>query len=213
VVGGEVNHGSTAGAAAAVGEARRASVEPDEHLISHDLGISAVEVNHLFVDPPTVYAVLENAFAASQGWSADEHRRRLGRLTEAFAAEAAWNAYAWTRDAPSADAIVSPSADNRMIAEPYTKLCCSNLRVNQAAALLFTTVEGARAAQVPENQWLYPRGTAVCNHAVPVIQRADLSRSVVARTAGRRATSIRASRPPCRSPPGNWASPSSDSSR
>lgn len=190
VVGGEVNHASAAGAAAAVGEARRAAVEPDEHLVSHDLGVSAVEFNQMFVDPPTVYAVLENAFAASQGWTDAEHRRRLGALTEAFAAQAAGNAYAWNREAPAADAIVTPSADNRMVAEPYTKLCCSNMRVNQSAALLFTTVEQARAAQVPENQWLYPRGTAVCNHAVPVVQRSDLSRSSVVRWAGRRAMAL-----------------------
>lgn len=190
VVGGEVNHGSSAGAATAVGRARRAAVEPDEHLVSHDLGISAVEFNHLFIDPPTVYAVLENAYAASRGWTDEEHRRRLGALTAAFASIASWNAYAWQRDAPTADAIVEPSPENRMIAEPYTKLCCSNLRVNQAAALLFTTVEAARAAQIPENQWLYPRGTAVCNHAVPVIQRPDLSRSVVARRAGLRAMAL-----------------------
>ena len=190
VVGGEVNHASSTGAAAAVGEARRAAVEPDEHLVSHDLGISAVEFNQRFVDPPTVYAVLENAFAASEGWTEDEHRRRLGRLTESFAAQASWNAYAWNREALSANAIVTPSADNRMVAEPYTKLCCSNMRVNQSAALLFTTVADARAAQVPENQWLYPRATAFCNHAVPVVQRTDLSRSVVARTAGRRAMDL-----------------------
>jgi len=190
VVGAEVNHGSTAGAATAVGTARRATVEPDEHLIAHDLGVSAVEMNQLFIDPPTVYAVLENAFAAAQGWDEVQHRRRLGDLTEAFAGIAAWNAYAWQRDAPSAEDIVEPSAANRMIAEPYTKLCCSNLRVNQAAALLFTTVEDARAARIPENQWLFPLGTAFCNHAVPVVQRADPGRSVVARLAGHRAMAL-----------------------
>jgi len=190
VLGAEVNHGSTAGAAAAVGEARRATVEPDEHLVSHDLGISAVELNHLFVDPPAVYAVLENAFAAAQGWSADEHRRRLGALTEAFAAVAAGNPYAWERSAPTAVEIVAPSPGNRMIAEPYTKLCCSNLRVNQAAALLVTTVDRARAAGVPEDRWVFCHGSAFCNHAVPVVQRDDLSRSVVARFAGGRALAL-----------------------
>ncbi len=190
VVGGEVNHGSTAGAAGAVGEARRATVEPDEHLISHDLGISAVEMNHLFVDPPAVYAVLENAFAAARGWDDDEHRRRLGKMTEAFATVAAGNPQAWLREAPVAAAILEPSIENRMIAEPYTKLCCSNLRVNQAAALLLTTVEGARAANVSTDRWLFPRGTAICNHAVPVIRRCQVGGSVVARTAGRRALAL-----------------------
>lgn len=190
VVGAEVNHGSTAGAAGAVAETWRATVEPDEHLISHDLGISAVELNHLFVDPPTVYAVLENAFAARQGWDGAEHRQHLGALSEAFARVAAANPHAWRRDAPTAAAIVEPSADNRMVAEPYTKLCCSNLRVNQGAALLFATVERARAAGVPEDRWVFPRATAFCNHAVPVIQRADPSRSIVARWAGRRALEL-----------------------
>jgi acetyl-CoA C-acetyltransferase len=190
VLGAEVNHGSTDGAAAAVGAARRATVEPDEHLVSHDLGISAVEVNHLFVDPPTVYAVLENAFAAAQGWDADEHHRRLGALTEAFAAVAAGNPYAWERGAPSAAEIVDPSDGNRMIAEPYTKLCCSNLRVNQAAALLVTTVDRARAAGVAEDRWVFCHGSAFCNHAVPVVQRDDLSRSIVVRSAGNRALEL-----------------------
>jgi acetyl-CoA C-acetyltransferase len=186
VVGAEANHGSTGGAAAAVGAARQAVVEPDEHLVSHDLGLSPVELNHLFVDPPTVYAVLENAFAAAQGWDGDEHVRRLGALTESFAAVAAGNPYAWERGAPGADDIVRPSPDNRMIAEPYTKLCCSNLRVNQGAALLLTTVDRARAAGVPEDRWVFPLGSAFCNHAVPVVRRPELHRSIVARTAGRR---------------------------
>jgi acetyl-CoA C-acetyltransferase len=190
VLGAEVNHGSTARAAYAVGEARRATVEPDEHLVSHELGISAVEMNHLFVDPPAVYAVLENAFAATQGWSTEEHHDRLGALTESFAAVAAGNPYAWERGGPSAADIVDPSETNRMIAEPYTKLCCSNLRVNQAAALLLTTVEGARSAGVPEDRWVFCRGSAFSNHAVSVVQREDLSRSVVARFAGHRALEL-----------------------
>lgn len=190
VVGAEVNHGSSAGAAAAVGAARQAVAEPDEHLVSHDLGISPVEINHLFVDPPTVYAVLENAFAAAQGWSADEHHARLGALTESFAAVAAGNPYAWERGAPTAAEIVDSSDSNRMIAEPYTKLCCSNLRVNQAAALLLTTVDRARAAGVPEDRWVFCHGSAFCNHAVPVIRRPELHRSAVVRSAGRRALAL-----------------------
>jgi acetyl-CoA C-acetyltransferase len=141
-------------------------------------------MNHLFVDPPTVYAVLENAFAAAQGWSADEHHAHLGALTESFAAVAATNPYAWEQGAPTATEIVDPSDTNRMIAEPYTKLCCSNLRVNQAAALLLTTVERARAAGVPEDRWVFCQGSAFANHAVPVVQRPELHRSANIRAAG-----------------------------
>lgn len=190
VLGGEVNHGSTDGAAAAVGTARRAVAEPDEHLVSHDLGISPVELNHLFVDPPTVYAVLEDALGRARGDDADARRRRLAGVAGAFAAVAAGNPFAWDRSAPAGDAVVTPSDDNRMIAEPYTKRCCSNLRVNQAAALLLTTVDRARAAGVPEDRWVFAQGSAVCDHAVPVIRRVDLGGSVVARAAGRRALDV-----------------------
>jgi acetyl-CoA C-acetyltransferase len=190
VVGAEAHHGSTVGAAGAVAEARQATVEPDEHLVTHDLGISPVELNHRFVDPPTVYAVLEDAVARAQGDDDVAQRHRLGRLTESFAAVAAGNPYAWDRTAPSGAAIVEPSEGNRMVAEPYTKLCCSNLRVNQGAALLVTTVGRARAAGVDEEQWVFCRGSAVANHAVPVIRRAELHRSPVASGAGQRALEL-----------------------
>src|SRR4029450_4590333 len=49
VLGAEANHGSSAGAVGAVGEARRAAAEPDEHLTSQEFGVSAVEVNHRFL--------------------------------------------------------------------------------------------------------------------------------------------------------------------
>ncbi len=190
VLGGETAHGSTAGAVGAVGEARRATAEPDEHLISHDFGISAVEVNQRFLDPPVVYAVLEDAWARAQGWAPEEHRRRLGELWAGFARVAVDNPFAWDRSGPDAAGIVEPSADNRMIAEPYTKRCCSNLRVNQAVALLVTTVDEARSAGVPEDRWVFPQGSAVANHAVPVIQREGLGRSPNARCAGHRALAL-----------------------
>jgi acetyl-CoA C-acetyltransferase len=77
-----------------------------------------------------------------------------------------------------------------MIAEPYTKLCCSNLRVNQGAALLLTTVATARAAGVAEDRWVFCRGSSFCNDAVPVIQRPELHRSAVVRAAGGRALAL-----------------------
>ena len=63
VVGAEVAHGSTDGAAGSVVTARSAVSEPDEHLVSHDLGVSPLEVNNALYDPPTVYAVMESAWA------------------------------------------------------------------------------------------------------------------------------------------------------
>jgi acetyl-CoA C-acetyltransferase len=190
VVGGEVAHGPTDGAAGSVVAARGAVTEPDEHLVSADMGVSALEVQSALYEPPTVYAVMESAWAHSQGWDATEHRRRLGELWADFAAVAAENPYAWTTDAPTAAEIVEPSADNRMVASPYTKRCCSNLRVNQSAALVITTAEVARGLGVPADRWVFAHTGAVCNHAVPVVQRPDLARSAVAASAGHRALEL-----------------------
>ena len=190
VVGAEVAHGSTDGAAGSVVTARAAASEPDEHLVSHDLGVSPLEVSNALYDPPTVYAVMESAWAHGRGWDAAEHRRRLGGLWASFAAVAAANPVAWRTDGPDAAAIVDPSPDNRMVASPYTKLCCSNLRVNQAAALVVTTVATARGLGIPADRWVFPHGAAVCNHAVPVVQRTSLAGSPVAASATARALEI-----------------------
>ena len=158
--------------------------------MSHDDFVSPGEIAARFWDPPTVYATIESAWAASQGWSAAEHRRRLGALGASFASVAARNPAAWNTEALDAAAIVEPGPDNRMVAWPYTKRCCSNLRVDQAAALLFTTVARARAAGIDEARWVFPHGAAVANHAVPVSRRPDIARSPNAQAAGARAAAI-----------------------
>lgn len=190
VVGGEANQRSATMAAGAVVEARAAASEPDEHLVSNDGYVCAAEINARFYDPPVVYAAIETAFAAAQGWSADEHRQRLGELGAGFAAVAAANPEAWTRHRYTPAEIVDPSPENRMVSEPYTKRCCSNMRVDQAAALLLTTVGTARRLGIDEARWVFPLGAANANHAVPVLQRAEVHRSPNARAAGERALDL-----------------------
>jgi acetyl-CoA C-acetyltransferase len=177
VVGAETAHGNTLGAAGNVIDARSGTAEPDEYLNASDLGVSAVEISAGLYDPPTVYAVLESAHAAAMGWDADEHRRRLGDLWAGFAAVAATNPVAWRTDGPDAAAILTPTPGNRMVASPYTKLCCSNIQVNQAAALLVTTAGAADSLGIGRDRWVFPHAGAVANHAVPVVQRAQLHRS------------------------------------
>lgn len=177
VVGAETSHGSKVGAPGAVIDARSGAAAPDEHLVTHDLGVSDVEIGAGLYDPPTVYAVLESAHAAAMGWDPDEHRRRLGALWAGFAAVAAGNPAAWRRDAPSAEVILGADAANRMVASPYTKLCCSNIQVNQSAALLITSAGQAEALGITRDRWVFPHAGAVADHAVPVAQRPALHRS------------------------------------
>jgi acetyl-CoA C-acetyltransferase len=177
VLGAETAHGNTLGAAGNVIDARSGAAEPDEHLVSPDLGVSDVEIGAGLYDPPSVYALLDVAHAAAMGWDGAEHRRRLGDLWAGFAAVAATNPVAWRTDGPSADVILTPTEGNRMVAEPYTKLCCSNIQVNQAAALLLTTAGQADALGIAHDRWVFPHAGAVANDAVPVVQRPALHRS------------------------------------
>ena len=176
VVGGEAAHGGSDGAASAVAAALVAGGEPDEHLMNPDFGVADQEITRGMIEAPAVYAVLEQAWRKARGQDRTTHRRLLGELGQHFARVAADHPTAWTTDAPDAGTIVTPTPDNRMVADPYTKLCCSNLRVNQAAALLITTVDHARQVGVPEDRWVHPLASADNNHSVPVIARPELHR-------------------------------------
>jgi acetyl-CoA C-acetyltransferase len=191
VVGGEAAHGSDGGAASAVaGSMAAPAAAPDERWTTDDYGLSYEELSRGFVDPPVVYAVIESALAHRAGRTPVEQREHLGQLQSAFAAVTASNPDAWTTDPVSPDRIATPSTQNRLVATPYTKLCCSNLRVDQAAALLFTTVGRARAARIDESQWVFPYSSTESNLSVPVLHRPDLHRSPGAALAGGRALEL-----------------------
>jgi acetyl-CoA C-acetyltransferase len=187
VVGGEAKHRQAM--AARAGEAaaetlQPADAPPDEVLAPGSLGILDVEIVRNTVVPATAYALCERALAAAEGWSPAEHRDRLAGLYGRFAAVAAANPDAWDRSGPSGAAIVEPGEDNRMVATPYTKRLCSQWNVDQAAALLITSVETASSLGIPRDRWVFPRSSAVVNVAVPVPARAELHRSAGARAAG-----------------------------
>jgi acetyl-CoA C-acetyltransferase len=110
--------------------------------------------------PVEVYPLFENARRARLGWSLDEQRARLGTLWSHFAAVAAGNDYAWLRDAPPASHIATPSADNRMVAFPYTKLLVANLPVDMGAAYIIMSYERAKACSIPDDRMVFPQAGA-----------------------------------------------------
>lgn len=106
--------------------------------------------------PTNVYPLFENARRARLGWTLDEHRDHLGRLWSNFARVAATNPYAWIQDAASPEAITTPSADNRMVAFPYTKLLMANMPVDMAASFIMTSYEHATAIGVARDRMVFP---------------------------------------------------------
>lgn len=113
----------------------------------------------LFV-PPLVYPLFENAIRARRGETIEAHRARLGRLMSRFTEVAAGNPYAWIPKARSPEEIATPSPENRLIAFPYPKWMNAILDVDQAAAVIMTSVSGARALGIPEDKWVYWWGGA-----------------------------------------------------
>ena len=106
--------------------------------------------------PATVYALFEHAFRADRGWSIEDHRDRLAALYAGFSEVAVENEHAWIRTPWSAERIREATPDNRMVSFPYTKVMNANNAVEQAACLVLTSVERARALGVATDRWVFP---------------------------------------------------------
>jgi acetyl-CoA C-acetyltransferase len=118
-------------------------------------GSSEYEAAHLAVAPTLVYPLFETALRADAGRTIDEHQRHVSELWAPFSEVAAANPYAWSRVAFTPEEIRTVTAENRMVAFPYPKRMCSNIDVDQGAALLLCTYEHARSAGVPDDRIVF----------------------------------------------------------
>jgi acetyl-CoA C-acetyltransferase len=92
---------------------------------------------------------------AAKGLSLEEHRQMLGRLFAPFTEVAARNPYAWFPVARSAEELITVTPQNRMVGFPYTKYLNAIMSIDQAAALVMTSVGEARRLGIPEERWIY----------------------------------------------------------
>jgi acetyl-CoA C-acetyltransferase len=86
----------------------------------------------------------------------------------------------------SASELVTPTAANRLIAEPYTRYLVAREKVNQGAALLLMSVAAARRLGVPAGRQVFLHGHADLRER-DLLDRADLSASPAAILAARQA--------------------------
>jgi acetyl-CoA C-acetyltransferase len=88
--------------------------------------------------PSSYFALLQSVL--DRGCDAADRGMRLGTLLAPFTEVAARRpSVAWFPGVRTAEHIARPSEQNRMVAEPYTKLMCSFPTVDMAAALVVTT--------------------------------------------------------------------------
>jgi acetyl-CoA C-acetyltransferase len=107
------------------------------------------------VAPVDVYPLYENAGRAAYGQTLAAAQSESAEIWSRFSDVAAANPGAWIHKPVSVETIVTPTADNRPIAFPYTKLMVANSSVNQGAAFLVTSLAEARRRGVPDAQLIY----------------------------------------------------------
>lgn len=164
--------------------------DPDISLAPKDELRHPVEKRAGIKMPVALYAIMESAYRARQGWSIDAHRDRLAELGARFARIAADNPHAWDRRALDMATIRNAAERNPMQAFPYTRLHCSTWNVDQAAALLFCSAARAEQLGIPRSRWVYPLASTESNHMVAVSARADLATCPGARIAGQAALEV-----------------------
>ncbi len=114
-------------------------------------------LRHGLSQPVVVYPLYEIALQAAWGQTPRRGRDESAALWAGMSRVAAENPHGWLRRSFAPDEIATPTPANRPIAWPYTKLMVANPVVNQAAALIVTSLGLARAAGIPEHR-LVPIG-------------------------------------------------------
>jgi acetyl-CoA C-acetyltransferase len=121
--------------------------------------------------PVTVYPFYEAASAAHWGQTPREALQESGELWSSYSSVAAKNPGAWLKRAFAREEITTPSADNRLIAWPYTKLMVANPTVNQGAAILLTSLARARAGGIAEDRIVHIWGGAAAEEPRDYLER------------------------------------------
>lgn len=148
-------------------------------------GFSEEEARHELRAAIHFYPLLENAIRRGLRRDVDSHLKAMGRLFERLAAVAKANPLATRRAGYSADVLSTISDDNRWICFPYPRLMNANAIIDQAAAVLVTSVGKAREWGIPPERWVYLHGCADGTDTWVVSEREKLDASPAIRGCAR----------------------------
>lgn len=136
--------------------------------------------------PVGYYAIMDSALRCQQGLSVDEHRDQMARMYAGFSSIAAENPDAWSQQPVAAEFIRNASERNKMLAFPYSKLHNSQWNVDQAAGLIFCSVQKARELGISRDKWVFPLAAVESNAMSVMAARKHLHRCYGYHVAGRR---------------------------
>lgn len=166
------------------------NAEPDITLRPQDDMWSPVESDTGLGMPVGYYAILDSALRYKQGLSVSQHRDQMASMYARLSELAADNPDAWSDQAASASHIREPSAANRMLAFPYTKLHNSQWNVDQAAGLILCSAGVAETLGIERSKWVFPQAFTESNAMSVVASRKDLGASPGFRIAGQAAMEL-----------------------
>lgn len=178
----DVFRGRSAGA-----ETDQGDVAPDVHQRPVGDLVDPAEIEAGLWAPIDQYALIENALAAEEGVGPDSLRGEIAALYERFNEVARDNPEAAFPAPMTASDLAAFTPGNRPLSFPYAKWHVTQWTVDQAAALLFCTVEAAERAGVPRDRWIFPLVGLGSSHMAPLTQRADLHRWPAMEVLGRAA--------------------------
>ena len=135
------------------------------------------EIAHEVFQAWLTFAVRDIARRAARGTSPGEHREHIGRLLAPLTEVAAKNPHAWYPQVRTAEELITPTADNRMVGYPYTKTMVAVMDVDMAASVIVASWEAADRLGVPVPRRVPLRGWCYATDATYVAEHADLSRS------------------------------------
>jgi acetyl-CoA C-acetyltransferase len=164
--------------------ARRGGTEPDDAGAPPDRMvtrppdfIAPVEASAGIVWPVVQqYALIENALAAAEDLTAEQQRGDIAGLWARCNQVAQHNPLAAFPAPRTADDIATPGPKNRPLAFPYNLWHSSQWTVDQAAALLICSVEGAQELGVATERWVFPHVALHSSQAITLTARGDLHR-------------------------------------
>ncbi|MBN2973364.1 hypothetical protein JW805_15245 [Roseomonas aeriglobus] len=130
-----------------------------------------------FATPAHVYPFYESATRAMWRQTLAEAQAESGTIWSHNASIARQRDAAWIHREVSPKEIVEPSADNRLIAWPYTKLMMANPGVNQGAAVLVCSLAIARELGIGNNGIVHIHGGAAADEPRDYLARRTYRRS------------------------------------
>ena len=151
--------------------------------------VSAHQAAHGLAGAPSQYALIDNARRARLGLTRAQYAAAMGALFAPFTRVAAASPHAAAPAVRGAAELVTPTAGNRPIADPYTRYIVAREKVNQGAAVLLMSAGAARRLGVPPERWVFLRGHADLRER-DLLDRADLSASPAAVLAVRHALEV-----------------------